>query len=375
MSGSKTAGAWGTRRRWRRVEQSALPFWPRGLLPLIGLLLLLLFALTFGAKSWVQSDVARSTRDALRDAGLGWVKVQVSGQNVHLTGVQPKSGDGDRAVSIASAAEGGTWLGLFDATIDVTSRFQAPPPPPAPPPPSKPCEFVFRRSADKLVLNGELPSGSAKKAALERAAKIGGAKVEHQLRVLSQGAPVWAAVAQHGLEILQGCQTGKFEVSGGFVDVLCKLPESEKAAMDAKIRAGKSARYLRKVELLSAEAVESCEAELAKVLLGSVIEFSTGSAKIRPSASKILERVAKSARTCPGTLRIEGHTDDVGEPQKNLELSRQRAGAVRTALIQRGLSAQRLRAVGFGETRPVADNAAEKGRRKNRRIEVHVDSN
>jgi outer membrane protein OmpA-like peptidoglycan-associated protein len=69
-------------------------------------------------------------------------------------------------------------------------------------------------------------------------------------------------------------------------------------------------------------------------------------------------------------LLIEGHTDAQGEADHNQRLSEARAAAVRDGLVERGVAAARLRTVGFGESRPVGDNATEVGRAQNRRVEL-----
>ncbi len=71
-------------------------------------------------------------------------------------------------------------------------------------------------------------------------------------------------------------------------------------------------------------------------------------------------------------LRIEGHTDNVGQPAANMTLSGQRALTIKNWLITHGIKQDRLLAVGFGETKPIANNAAEEGRAQNRRTEFHI---
>ena len=70
-----------------------------------------------------------------------------------------------------------------------------------------------------------------------------------------------------------------------------------------------------------------------------------------------------------GRIRIEGYTDNVGPPDMNLRLSRERADSVRAALIERGVAHDRLRTEGYGESHPVAPNRTRAGRAKNRRVE------
>ena len=67
-------------------------------------------------------------------------------------------------------------------------------------------------------------------------------------------------------------------------------------------------------------------------------------------------------------LRIEGHTDNAGDTAANLELSNARAAAVATWLTGKGIDAGRVSVAGLGDTQPVADNATEDGRARNRRV-------
>jgi outer membrane protein OmpA-like peptidoglycan-associated protein len=121
-----------------------------------------------------------------------------------------------------------------------------------------------------------------------------------------------------------------------------------------------------------AQTAQACERSLAGVLAGEQIEFASGSAAIDTRSGALLDRLAKEARSCPGTLRIEGHTDPVGRSVFNRSLSQARAAAVRDALIARGVPAERLRSQGFAARRPIADNRTESGRARNRRIEFHA---
>lgn len=86
-----------------------------------------------------------------------------------------------------------------------------------------------------------------------------------------------------------------------------------------------------------------------------------------------LERVVRLLHVRPTmTLRIEGHADLSGTQERNQDLSNQRAEAVKRYLIQSGIEASRLQTIGYGDSRPIADNATEEGRRLNRRIEFVV---
>jgi OOP family OmpA-OmpF porin len=101
------------------------------------------------------------------------------------------------------------------------------------------------------------------------------------------------------------------------------------------------------------------------------INFDTGKATLQAGSEKVLTEIAtllgneKSLK-----LRIEGHTDNVGQKTANQTLSQQRAAAVVAWLTKQGIAKDRLAPQGFGDTKPVADNDTEEGRAKNRRVEL-----
>lgn len=99
--------------------------------------------------------------------------------------------------------------------------------------------------------------------------------------------------------------------------------------------------------------------------------FASGSARLDPASYPRLDRVVEYMTHRPSSrIRIEGHTDNVGNPQRNLRLSEARARAVRDYLVAHGIDASRIEAVGFGDQRPIASNDTEEGRQQNRRIEA-----
>lgn len=101
------------------------------------------------------------------------------------------------------------------------------------------------------------------------------------------------------------------------------------------------------------------------------ILFDTGKATLQPSSESVLGEIQKLLeQNADLKLRIEGHTDNVGQAAANQALSEKRAQAVKDWLVSHGIGAARLTAKGFGATKPVADNSTEDGRAKNRRVEL-----
>lgn len=99
------------------------------------------------------------------------------------------------------------------------------------------------------------------------------------------------------------------------------------------------------------------------------IQFDTGKAAIKPESERTLAEIAKLLRkNSAWKMQVEGHTDNVGAKDANMTLSQARAEAVRTWLVANGVDGARLVAKGFGDAKPVGDNATEDGRAKNRRV-------
>ncbi|MCF8253103.1 MAG: thrombospondin type 3 repeat-containing protein [Bacteroidia bacterium] len=103
------------------------------------------------------------------------------------------------------------------------------------------------------------------------------------------------------------------------------------------------------------------------------VQFETGKSTIKKQSFPILDGVAKAMIENPTyRLFIGGHTDNVGNADKNLQLSKDRAAAVRKYLISKGVEDSRMASEGYGDTAPVADNKTTDGKAKNRRVEFKV---
>ena len=120
-------------------------------------------------------------------------------------------------------------------------------------------------------------------------------------------------------------------------------------------------------------ALRVCARQIETIAQSDQVYFTSGSSELETKSYPLLDAIVDTMRTCPElVLRIEGHTDNVGPAVLNKGLSIRRAAEVVTYLSVKGVDAARLSATGFGEARPIADNATRRGRWKNRRIEFVV---
>ncbi|NMZ69976.1 Outer membrane protein OmpA [Pseudomonas peli] len=128
------------------------------------------------------------------------------------------------------------------------------------------------------------------------------------------------------------------------------------------------------VEEVVEEVVVAEPAEVVRVELD--VKFDFDKAQVKPESYGDIKNLADFLTQYPQTTTVvEGHTDSVGSDAYNQTLSERRANAVRDVLVnQYGVGSDRVNAVGYGETRPVADNASADGRAVNRRVEAEVEA-
>jgi outer membrane protein OmpA-like peptidoglycan-associated protein len=141
---------------------------------------------------------------------------------------------------------------------------------------------------------------------------------------------------------------------------------ADAARQDALAARAEAAEMQKSLEDLQAK-----QTERGMVLTLSDVLFDTGAATLKPGADLALQRVAAFMTENPTTrVIIEGHTDSRGSDTYNEELSRRRAEAVKAALATRGVTGDRIDAMGRGEGFPVASNDSRAGQQQNRRVEI-----
>lgn len=112
---------------------------------------------------------------------------------------------------------------------------------------------------------------------------------------------------------------------------------------------------------------------LAKWFSFDRLEFETNSSTLKPSSQEQMRNIAEIMKAYPQvTVKFGGYTDNTGDPQRNLQLSRERASSAMNQVAALGVDALRLTAEGYGEQNPIADNATAEGRQRNRRVGINV---
>lgn len=118
------------------------------------------------------------------------------------------------------------------------------------------------------------------------------------------------------------------------------------------------------------------EGDLLAITLKGDVGFDLDSDVVRPGLYNELDRIAQIMVKYPQTsILVEGHTDSTGSETYNQQLSERRASSVTSLLVQRGVDAQRINIIGYGESQPVATNDTPEGRQMNRRVEIRINPN
>jgi OOP family OmpA-OmpF porin len=118
---------------------------------------------------------------------------------------------------------------------------------------------------------------------------------------------------------------------------------------------------------------EACKGRFEILSRTGNIYFASGSARLEDKSAPLLDSLADIVSRCPGMIiEVGGHTDSVGGDDQNLRLSELRAASVIRYLVDRGVRSDAMVSKGYGESAPIADNATQEGRWKNRRIRFLV---
>ncbi|MGY6410927.1 MAG: OmpA family protein [Alkalilacustris sp.] len=214
-------------------------------------------------------------------------------------------------------------------------------------------------------------------------ARFGSGAVQAALRVDEDLPDGWPRRVMAGLEALAGLHDGRVDVLPDRLAIHGRTGDVEAPDAIARILADKlgtgevfdiAIRYDETLDPVAmAPTPERCVARIETILARQKITFAPGSARIQGAAAETLDEIAEVLQECGALpLEIAGHTDSQGRAEMNLALSQRRADAVREGLAQRRVLVADITAVGYGQTRPIADNATAAGREANRRIEIRL---
>ena len=248
--------------------------------------------------------------------------------------------------------------------------------------------YTFKSVKDlngNVTVSGFVPSVEAKTDILETANRIFNTKVIDRKVVVAAGAPdaKFVDVTKSYMKDLAALERGNFtqedyngllEGAASKVDIRNQIIASGKA-LPGKYASGFRANISVPQPVAEVQSVDECQNLFQEVKGDKKIFFESSKANIKGGESfDLLNKIAVAANQCSSfRITIGGHTDSQGPEEYNQRLSEARAATVKNYLsLERNVDANRLTAIGYGESNPVATNATAAGRAQNRRITFTV---
>jgi len=371
------------------------------LLLLLGLLLIVLLTyFCFTSKQEdIRQDLIANTKSALGEQRSA-IDVGIKGDEykttriVTLKGVVPSEEEKAKAEELAKAVAGvagvENQLIVQKPKVVAKPKVEAPKPKVVATPIPSPYTIAATKAKDgSIVLSGYVPNAEVhQKIVADAKALFGDDKVTDNLKE-SKGAPTaWLETSELGLQKLKDVDYGEFAISDNDFSFKGYIGSDEAkkgllSEFDSKLNSAYKGSYeidapRPKVEesveenktVTIEEQIASCKNQIDELLSNEKIHFDYNKATIKQDSYKLLVNLVDIINKCPDTIvTIEGHTDSDGSAKYNKLLSQKRANAIKAYLENRGVAKERLRAVGYGESKPVASNATREGKQKNRRIE------
>lgn len=248
-----------------------------------------------------------------------------------------------------------------------------------------PPEFVATRSPEGNVqLRGRLTDERSRRAVESYShARFGLDRTYAAARLDPDLPKGWSLRVLAGLEALSYLNNGAVVVQPEFLSVRGDTGRPDAASEISRVlsdRLGEGqdfsidVTYKEELDPIAAlPTPEECVARINAVLADRKITFAPSSSDIDVEALDTIDNVATVLRECQNVpMEIGGHTDSQGRESMNLRLSQERANAVLNAIMSRRVLTSELRARGYGESQPIADNDTEEGREENRRIEFRL---
>jgi len=247
---------------------------------------------------------------------------------------------------------------------------------------AKPWFTATLAETGKVVLQGvAIDAVSQKTLEAYGEAQFGYENIKDTTEIAEFAPHGWTAHQLAALDVLALLDAGRINVTEDAVTVTGegKIPDLKgeiKGLLEQGFGAGASLTInVREViptpESLTLPDAKICESDIAAVLNQKQILFAPGKASIEPSSADTITKIATILNRCNSAwFEVAGYTDNQGGENLNRNLSQARADAVIDALLARNLLLGYLTATGYGEADPLGDNATEKGRQKNRRIEI-----
>jgi OOP family OmpA-OmpF porin len=325
-----------------------------------GLLLGLIYFLTIPLyEKKIPTTLENHVQEQLNTQGYSWAKASANGRDITLQGKAPTLASYDEALDLTRS---------ISTVRSVNNQLKHTV--------ISPYSLSAEWKDKELKIKGHLPSQKSMTEVNEVLKTMyGKGKVVSQLTV-GKGAPDgWSDLTKTALENTPQLDRVNIDIVDNSLDLSAKTARSiDSDRLMNALKPFEAQGYTLTTNVVAEDvAAKRCQKRFNQLLKTTSISFNSGKTSINSKSIPLLQTLADTAQLCPGLgIIISGHTDNRGSAAKNQSLSKQRAEAVATWLISSGLDAKLLKTVGYGASKPIADNATESGRASNRRIEFTV---
>lgn len=334
----------------------------------------------------VEGDLSTRAKEALTAHDMDWVDVSADGRTVVLKGVAPDAQTRIRASEVAGLIWGAHAIDNHlsiepSRDADEMTDARQPDEPATVKEPgntvaSSPYRLKINREGPSIGLTGTVPDRETRDALINMAkVQYPEASVNDQLQVKAGAPEGWRAAVENMLSNLDKFEVAEAELVDNKLTVNGQLgPSVDRGKAQDEINRKLPDDYTLEFLVVAPEvrilSKEECRKKFADEFSEKVINFQTNSAQISFEELSQVDGLIKFNAQCPDSrIQVAGHTDARGGDESNKRLSQDRANAVVEYLISNGVPGNRLSAMGFGETRAIADNSSEAGQASNRRIE------
>jgi OmpA-OmpF porin, OOP family len=225
-----------------------------------------------------------------------------------------------------------------------------------------------------ITLEGDAPDNPSLLQLIETAQRTWpGESITDHMNVVGASPEPWLSATRVALEQLARLRRGEVDISAKDLMIegaaeTDKIADDIRSVLSTDLPPGYKARDAITVMSPDEKAADRCQSLMRETSAKGIINFARAKADLTADSTQTLKDLAEVANECPAfNIEIEGHTDAEGTDERNQRLSDRRA--------RNGVDPKRLTTIGYGATRPIADNSTEAGRAKNRRIEFNVKVN
>lgn len=339
----------------------------------------------------IQADIQTRTSNTLRANGIDWAEVSVSGRDITLSGVAPSEDMRQSALQLARV-KGYNFVENKLSLAGEPSGNNA-----------NPADKAFSLKISKLkngkvILDGVLDEKSKGDLLTIAREQYGASNLTDNVVMIPGSTPGdFTKTLANTLEKMNGLTEAEALITGNNIylsgqssskimlqqiqqQLLAAIPKSMHSHFNLQIAGAPDAGNDLVNTAGGDSHVANVNAKACQKLLNQAlkqrVQFNRGSAVIQKNSYVVLDQVADISKQCDAmAIVVHGHTDASGRNDANRRLSKKRAQAVVNYLASKGIEQSRFKTVGHGSSKPVASNKTERGRARNRRIELSVEVN